>query len=227
MSQNKTFDPDASKILDEEDTSRFYQRSSVVDSKRTYVPDMYREMSREMEEDEPVASPKEEDKRTLVGVLFSISKQPSGELFPIYLGKNTIGNDPACDVCLKEETVSLNHAMLLVRVQEQGDSDYIVYLTDNTSSYGTKLNGVALGYEKQECTDHDILTIGENYQLMLCLFDVKKYNLSVASNFSGMNEDANSKLNGKELVEMEDEEDFYIPSKMSNGNHATNKTILM
>lgn len=239
MSQNRTIIPGVDYSQYEDDADQFYSRSNKANTNRTYVPDMYREMSRELEEDNPDTSfQRNEEERMIAGVLFSISRKPSGEVFPIYLGRNSIGSDDACDVCLKEETVSPNHALLLIRSLEKGDTDYTVTLTDFRSYYGTKVGTTVLNDERQVCSNHDILTIGENYQLMLCLFDVKKYNLKTASYFRNIlskPKESNKEIQRepatvqttRQMENVEDEMDFYAPTKTSGGNHSTNKTIVM
>lgn len=53
--------------------------------------------------------------KPVVGFLYSISRQGIGEYWPLYQGQNTIGSSPKCDVCLREGTVSGDHAVDVIR----------------------------------------------------------------------------------------------------------------
>lgn len=175
------------------DNDSFYKPSgNVKDSSRTYVPDMYRQVAAEMQEEEggTQASSYEPShivrlqNRPIIGVLYSISAGIEGELFPVYVGRNTIGSDPSCDICLRETSVSAQHGMLLARKQanEEGKEYIKVILSDNNSSYGTIVNGERLNFDKVTCSDGDVITIGQNYVLVLSLFNALD-KLSIAYGF--------------------------------------------
>ena len=89
------------------DNDSFYKPSGKVkDTNRTYVPDLYRQVVAEMQEEESEARTDSSESahvvrlqnRPLIGVLYSISAGIEGELFPVYVGRNTIGSDPSCDI---------------------------------------------------------------------------------------------------------------------------------
>lgn len=238
--------------------SSFYHRSGMVkDSNRTYVPDLYRQCAEELRAEEQEAAPQTSrtyilQQRPIVGVLFSISAGSDGELFPLYIGRNLVGRDETCDVCLRESTVSSSHATVLARRQfdENGEEVVRVAITDNCSTCGTKLNGVDLGYDKVFCHNGDIITVGENYQLLLTLFDAAD-RLQVSPNFERIpdvvpappvaetsvpddtvsnRESATLYSNHSENTTVcmdSDNAEFYRPSSNKNQDHYNNKTILV
>ena len=117
------------------DRDSFYRPSgNIKDTSRTYVPDMYRQLAAEMLAEGQEAAqgmPGQSitlQRRPLIGVLYSISAGIEGELFPLYAGRNTIGSDPSCDICLRESSVSEQHGILLARKQtNENGEDYIRY----------------------------------------------------------------------------------------------------
>jgi len=158
------------------DNDSFYKPSGTIkDTNRTYVPDMYRQVAAEMQEEENGQNISHSpthivrlQNRPLVGVLYSISAGIEGELFPVYVGRNTIGSDLSSDICLRESSVSAQHGILLARKQTnaQGDEYINVILSDTNSSYGTCVNGERLNFEKVTCNDGDVISIGQNYVLV-------------------------------------------------------------
>lgn len=157
----------------------------------TYVPDLYRQVAAEMRAEEGHAASSEPSQQTLVlqrrpiiGVMYSISACMEGELFPIYVGRNIIGSDPSSDICLRETSVSPAHGLLLARKQlnDLGEESISVFLSDNNSDYGIMVNGEKLSFEKVECKDGDVITIGRNYVLILSLFNAIN-KLSFSYNF--------------------------------------------
>lgn len=186
------------------DMGGFYNRSSNEEIKKTVIPDVYAHrntshassatsMNASVEGQGTSSSADESQEtvitlqdRVLVGTLFSISRSSMGEMFPIYLGRNSIGSDESCDIRLLETTVSPKHSVLLVRSIEvsEGNFQTTVSLTDYDSEYGTKVNEESLGYDKVVCHDHDVLNFGLHYQFLLCLFDKAQYRLQVNDEFS-------------------------------------------
>ena len=117
-----------------------------------------------------------------MGFLYSISKTPAGEFWQLQIGRNTIGQGSDADICLLEGTVSINHAVLVVR-QITNTGGVIAAITDTQSTNGTILNGETIGFSAVECHNGDIITIGDNYELFLILVDSAKLKLSVSPNF--------------------------------------------
>lgn len=97
------------------------------------------------------------------------------------IGRNTIGQSADCDIQLAEGTVSGNHAVIVVRQQE--GKGVIASIKDPESTNGTRLNGTQLGFDAEACHNGDIITIGNNYELLLILIDAEKANLRVNPNF--------------------------------------------
>lgn len=116
--------------------------------------------------------------KPVVGFLFSVSRTPAGEYWPLHVGLNTIGRTAECDVCLNEATVTAEHAKLVVRVMKNPEKT-ICSLQDAASTCGSMINGSSLGFDPVECHNGDIITIGEHYQLYLILIDTKTLGLSV------------------------------------------------
>lgn len=251
MSQNKTIIPGYDNAVAHDDgMGGFYNRSaSAVDRSKTYIPDLYRSVAEEIA-DEQAQQNETELKlqgRTIVGALFSISRFSTGEIYPVYIGRNTIGSSEESDVCLSEESVSPNHAVLLVRAVEEdgGKRELRMYLTDYDSEYGTKVGDVALEYDKIECHDHDIISVGCNYRFLLCLFDADKYGLQVSRDFKPIQRRqrvkkvVNNNISTIPFPNVEiqpnfpttigegDEATFYGRTKEQDGDHAINKTVTL
>lgn len=126
--------------------------------------------------------------KPIIGFLFSVSRTPAGEFWPLQIGQNTIGQNPDCDVVLPEGTVSAEHAVLVVRKMKNPEK-VIASISDARSTNGTMLNGVSLRFTAEECKNGDIITIGDNYELYLILVDAVSLNLTVSKNFIHIEED--------------------------------------
>lgn len=248
MSQNKTIIPGFDNANDDGMGGLYGRSASVVDRSKTYIPDIYRNAAEEIADEQTSQNDIELklQSRTIVGALFSISHLSTGELFPIYIGRNTIGSSEDSDICLSEETVSPNHAVLLVRAVEESDGKRTlkIYMTDYDSEFGTMVGDVALEYDKIECRDHDIISVGCNYKFLLCLFDADRYGLQVSNGFKVIvrqkamaagNDDANvmpfqriaSQPNIPSTIGEGDEFAFYGRTKETDEDHSTNKTVTL
>lgn len=120
--------------------------------------------------------------KPVLGFLYSISRTPQGEFWPLYQGPNTIGQSADCDVQLPESTVSGEHAVLVVRKQKNPER-VIASIADSRSTNGTMLNDESLGFVAVECHNGDLITVGDNYTLYLILVDAAAIGLSVAEGF--------------------------------------------
>lgn len=183
----------------------FYNRSATAtDRTRTYIPDVYKRAAREgadaaIPEDKgkPVKSLKMQD-RTIVGALFTVSRFTTGEIYPVYIGRNTIGTDTDCDICLSEQSVAPRHAVIVARAIEEPSDDaesqssnaaphakrnLKLFITDYDTNSGTTVGDVKLEYDKVECHDHDIIKVGKVYQFLLCLFEGENFGLYVDNSF--------------------------------------------
>ena len=123
--------------------------------------------------------------KPILGFLYSVSKTPFGEFWPLYLGPNTIGRSKNNSICLPEASVSESHATIVIRrMQHQGEkSGIFVFVQDTGSTCGTLLNGDTLDFNPRECNAGDIITIGANYELYLILIDPEALKLSTKENF--------------------------------------------
>ena len=122
------------------------------------------------------------NQKPVIGFLYSISKSGSGEYWPLRIGSNTIGRSDNCNVSLGEATVSEQHAVLVVQ-QMKNPEKIIAWINDSGSTCGTMVNGESLGFDKRECFNGDIITIGEHYDLYFILIDAKQIGLNVCRDF--------------------------------------------
>lgn len=190
MSQNKTVVPgmESGNFHDKEQSSDFYSRgtNARATAKGTVVPGMdsgYNTNQRSQSSTTGESShPSNQSGKPVAGFLYSISRQGIGEYWPLYLGQNTVGSSPKCSICLREGTVSGEHAVLVVRKMKNPEKT-IASISDTRSTNGTMLNNESLGFSAAECFNGDIITIGENYELVLLLIDTKALGLRVSENF--------------------------------------------
>lgn len=155
------------------DNNSFYKSSGPAYGGRTFVPGM--KLRQDVTEDAPqgnaverrASAVKYQDRR-IMGMLFSRSADSRGEIYPVYQGRNTIGNNPGCDIYLAEATVSQGHAVLLVRCipTSEGGEKTTVTLTDYDSEYGTYVNGQRIGYDKVSLNGGEVIGIGSGYTLI-------------------------------------------------------------
>lgn len=169
-------------------SGNFYSRRSGVASRGTVVPGMETSNKGEAEESANATIEMQAKGRPLqlgkpiVGFLYSISRTPAGEFWPLQIGPNKIGTSPSSDIILPEGTISQDHAVLVVR-KLKSSGNVIASITDAQSTNGTMLNGESLGFNPVECHNGDKIVIGENYELVLILIDTAKMGLSVAEDF--------------------------------------------
>lgn len=120
--------------------------------------------------------------KPVIGFLYSISKSASGEFWPLHIGSNHIGRSNKCDVNLGEATVSEQHAVLVIQ-QMKNPEKVIAWINDSGSTCGTMINGESLGFDRRECFNGDIITIGEHYDLLFILIDSKQLGLNVCRDY--------------------------------------------
>lgn len=125
--------------------------------------------------------------KPVVGFLYSISRG-EGEYWPIYVGKNIIGRGEHCDIQLKEQTVSREHAVLVVR-KMRTTGKIVASIRDMGSDVGMFLNDEELDLELHSCKNEDVILVGSCYKLVLILIDTAKYNLTVAEDFISVREE--------------------------------------
>ena len=169
--------------------SNFYSRGDRSAARGTVVPGMNKPGSSPAANiTENSTSPHQPTSQSVysgkpvVGFLYSVSRTAAGEFWPLHIGQNTIGQSSACDIVLPEGTISNEHAVLVVRKMKKPEK-VIASISDARSTNGTMLNGESLGFAAEECKNGDILTIGENYELLLILIDAAALGLCVSENF--------------------------------------------
>ncbi|MBQ3769504.1 MAG: FHA domain-containing protein [Prevotella sp.] len=203
MSQNKTviqgLEPADAPNQNMGAGSSFYTRGARGTSRGTVVSGMTDQVAGTPNQGaQSVAEPQQPKRpittgKPVVGFLYSVSRTAAGEYWPLQIGQNTIGQSPDCDIMLPEGTVSSEHAVLVVRKMKKPEK-VIASLSDARSTNGTMLNGESLGFSAVECKNGDIITIGDNYELLLILIDAPTLGLSVSENF----------------IAIETEDDFYV-----------------
>lgn len=236
MSQNKTIVPGVdydnlgNTELDDSLYGSLYSRSEASDN-RTYIPDVAKTSGGLGQE----AMPQRESSfgqaegnrqvslqnRVVVGVLFSISRGLLGEIFPLYLGRNVIGQTSNCDICLKEKSVSSEHAILYIR-KEGNPAQLNMTITDYNSTYGTTVNEMDARYETLPVNDNDVLTIGKHYQFLVKIFDVDKARLAEDMGFEELTD--NSVSTGypyEEAASQNVSNDFYTPTQNKDNSSRT------
>lgn len=211
MSQNKTVVPgmESGNSYGKAQPAEPYARNTYARNaaKGTVVPGM-EQVNAPSHKGQNIPNPSSDSSRQsgkpVAGFLYSISRQGIGEYWPLYLGQNTIGSSPKCDICLREGTVSGEHAVIVVRKMKNPEKT-IASISDTRSTNGTMVQGESLGFSAMECFNGNIITIGENYELVLLLVDVKALGLKVAEGFISIDN------------QPEEEEDMNVPDPYTPG----------
>ncbi len=134
--------------------------------------------------------------KPIVGFLYSISRTGVGEYWPLHIGQNIIGNAPDCDVVLGEGTVSQRHANLHINKMKKPEKTEAT-ISDLGSTNGTQVNENSVSMARPvECVNGDIITIGENYDLLLLLIDAKAIGLHLSENFIDVRDERQDMLPG-------------------------------
>lgn len=164
----------------------------------------------------------------IVGFLFSVSKTPFGEYWPLYIGKNTIGRntaDSANMINLLEGSVSSEHAALVIE-QYTNPNETVAVLENKGSKNGTFINGKRVIYGRtEECKNGDILRFGSSYECMLILFDVREIGLKKAENFIQVDEVESSNPwdeSNDSPYKPNRQEPYFDPSQTSKPTNAMN-----
>ncbi|MBP5776808.1 MAG: FHA domain-containing protein [Prevotella sp.] len=187
MSQNKTvikgLEPADAPNVEGGASGNFYTRAVRPNAKGTVVPGMEGAVTNAANIPTPQSQQnKPATGKPVVGFLYSISRTAFGEYWPVHIGQNTIGQNPASDIVLPEGTVSSDHAVLVVRKMKNPEK-VIASISDARSTNGTMLNGESLGFSAVDCKNGDIITIGDNYELLLVLVDAPALGLKVREDF--------------------------------------------
>lgn len=127
--------------------------------------------------------------KPIVGFLYSISRTGVGEYWPLHIGQNIIGNSIDCDIVLGEGTVSQRHANLHINKMKKPEKTEAT-ISDLGSTNGTLVNENSVSVARPvECVNGDIITIGENYDLLLLLIDTKAIGLHLSESFIDIREE--------------------------------------
>lgn len=190
MSQNKTviqgLEPADENGFNQSVSQNLYSRGARGGARGTVVPGMTDNVAASQEAPQrQAAAPQHQvasSGKPIVGFLYSVSRTPAGEFWPLHIGQNTIGQNPESDIVLSEGTVSSDHAVLVVRKMKNPEK-VIASISDARSTNGTMINGVSLGFSAAECKNGDIITVGDNYELFLVLIDAPTLGLKVSEDF--------------------------------------------
>ncbi len=139
--------------------------------------------------------PSQGNGKPIVGFLYSISRTAAGEYWPLHIGQNIIGNSPDCDIILGEGTVSHRHANLHINKMKKPEKTEAT-ISDLGSTNGTLVNENSVSMARPiECVNGDVITIGENYDLLLLLIDTKALGLHVSESFYDVRNEHEEKVN--------------------------------
>lgn len=180
--------------------------------------------------------------RPVAGILYSISRSQLGEIFPVYVGRNTIGNNPESDIYLSEATVAPNHALLLIRMITfpDGSVKVTMSISDQGSDYGTRINGVRLDEEVSGLSPNDLVSVGNAYKFLFIPLDPHVSGLNVAEDFKAtprvenrpmINTDYLNYISAVDntvypnAVGEADEQAFYGRSVKAKEDHSSKKTL--
>lgn len=100
--------------------------------------------------------------RKLVGLLVSYSNSPTGEVFSIYEGRNTIGRQHSCDISFStDDMMSGVHLLILYR-----EAEGVFWAADQNSSNGTYVNGKFVS-DRVALNTNDVIEIGKTKLVFL------------------------------------------------------------
>lgn len=229
-------------------SNSFYTQSAGAPDNRTFIPGMKRKTDKSATSDEPAAAESlplriEFQSRPVAGILYSVSRDTYGEIFPVYVGRNVIGSSPESDVYLTEETVSNRHAILLVRVipTPDGKKHITRTISDTDSDFGTTVNDEIVSDDIMPVAPGDIIRFGNAYQFAFFPLDADALGLKQAPNFAATPRVENRPLLSNDYmtymmpavdnniypnaVGEEDEFTFYGRTKKKKEDHSNLKTI--
>jgi pSer/pThr/pTyr-binding forkhead associated (FHA) protein len=89
-------------------------------------------------------------------VLVSFSLDANGQQWPVRFGRTALGAGADCEIVLARPGVSTRHAEVMVRDNKGVPK---IWLSDNNSTNGTKLNGEDIFTERPDLHHGDEVTI--------------------------------------------------------------------
>lgn len=208
------------------DYQDFYSRrqnvpGQAVNPNATVVPGMNK-FAPGVEQQTPAVATKQSV--PVVGFLYSISRQGFGEYWPLHIGSNKIGRSADNDVVLGELTVTDRHASLNIK-QLKSTGKLLASIRDDGSKNGLYVNDEELDYDVHTVKNHDIITIGNNYKLLLILIDAQDMGLSIAEDFQPVVEEEESAMSGADFPPMPGNPG--TDSLYSSSNRVENGTVAM
>lgn len=143
-------------------------KNTQIDPHKDFSKTMVEEEVQEEDESGVVVNRKETRSASrLVGWLVTYTLDPNGVDFRLYEGRNIIGKDFTCGVCLNDPKVSGQHAILLFRNDK-------FRLKDNLSTNGTFVNGEDIEVDSVVLHDGDIIQVGDTVLLFRTAFELPK-----------------------------------------------------
>ena len=101
--------------------------------------------------------------RKLVGFLVTYNRTPMGKAYPIYEGRNLLGRDRKCDICVPDDSMmSGTHMSILYR-----EVDNKFKFRDEQSSNGTYINKVIT--DEGELNNYDIIRAGSSIFIFIAI----------------------------------------------------------
>jgi pSer/pThr/pTyr-binding forkhead associated (FHA) protein len=101
--------------------------------------------------------------RKLVGFLVTYNRDPNGRSYNIYEGRNFIGRDQSCDICVPDDDqMSGRHMSILYR-----NVDDKFKFRDEQSSNGTFVNKELL--DDGELQNYDIIRAGKTIFIFIAI----------------------------------------------------------
>lgn len=143
-------------------------KNDEIDPRKDFSKTMVEEEVQEEDESGVVVNRKETRSASrLVGWLVTYTLDPNGVDFRLFEGRNIIGKDFSCGVCVNDPKVSSQHAILLFRNDK-------FRLKDNLSTNGTLVNGEDIDDDSVVLHDGDIIQVGDIVFLFRTAFELPK-----------------------------------------------------
>lgn len=101
--------------------------------------------------------------RKLVGFLVTYNRTPMGKAFNIYEGRNYVGRDKECDICVPDDTM-MSGKHLLIRYLS-GNNKFS--FKDEMSSNGTYVNKELI--DEGELQNYDIIRVGNTLFIFIAI----------------------------------------------------------
>jgi hypothetical protein len=94
--------------------------------------------------------------RKIVGVLVTYSWSPEGQVFPVREGRNFIGRDRECEICIPDDqTLSARNSHITFR------QNFVI--GDMVSMTGTDLDGVPIEEQFHSLNNYSTIRAGSTY----------------------------------------------------------------